>query len=323
MKFRQPKYYYLIIGIFVLLSVILANCSQKVDPPKLTQVVQPISGPQILEEKIAQATVLITGVRGGSASGVIIKSQDKYYVLTNKHVIGTEPGPENKYQVKSYDGTVYLEIKANNYNDLVQNGEIDLALIELPTESQNKYTAAKLSTGFSESMDVLVSGWPQCLPQAKYALNAGKISKKLLISSDIGKLSTSNDDLYIQNKDQNYNDGYRVNYTNATLSGMSGGPVFNRDGNVVAIHGMPGVVKDNTLKDCNSLNTQGARNNWGIPISLFLESDLAKGKNFEIIKAQPPKITPAPTTSPTNTTPPSDEEMLRCPDKGKQEGWCS
>jgi serine protease Do len=318
MKFSQLKYY-LIIGISVLLSVFLANCSPKVDLQTSPGVVQPNPVPK--QDKRAQATVLITGIRSGSASGVIIKSQDKYYVLTNKHVVGTEPGPENKYQVKSYDGKVYQEITANNYNSLVKNGELDLALIELPTESQNKYTAAKLSTGLSESMDVSVSGWPQCLPQPQYTFYDGKISNQLSDRSDIDKLPKN--DSYIQDKDSNYNDGYRVNYTNATLVGMSGGPVFNKDGNVVAIHGMPGVAKDNTLKNCNSLNTQGAGNNWGIPISLFLESNLAQGKNFDPIKAPPPKIAPTPTTSPKNTTSPSDKEIFQCPDRGKQEGWCS
>jgi V8-like Glu-specific endopeptidase len=319
MKFSQPKYY-LIIGICVLLSVIfLANYSPKVDPQTSTGVVQPNPVPK--QDKRAQATVLITGIRSGSASGVIIKSQDKYYVLTNKHVVGTEPGPENKYQVKSYDGKVYQEITANNYNRLVQNGELDLALIELPTESQNKYTAAKLSTGVSESMDVSVSGWPQCEPQPQYTFYDGKISNQLSEKSDIDKLS-SDDDLYLQDKDKNYNEGYRLKYTNPTLRGMSGGPVFNRDDNVVAIHGMPGEANKNTPQNCQSLNTQGAGNNWGIPISLFLESNLAQGKKFDPIKAPPPKIAPTPTTSPKNTTSPSDKGIFQCPDRGKQEGWC-
>ena len=315
MKFSQLKYY-LIIGISVLLSVFLANCSTTVDPRKIIEVVQSTLVPK--QDKRAQATVLITGIRSGSASGVIIKSQDKYYVLTNKHVVGTEPGPENKYQVKSYDGKVYQEITANNYNRLVQTGELDLALIELPTESQNKYTASKLSTGVSESTDVFVSGWPQCKPQPQYTFYDGKISNQLSDRSDIEKLPK--DDLYIKDKDRNYNDGYRVNYTNPTFFGMSGGPVFNKDGNVVAIHGMPGVAKDNTLKNCNSLNTEGAGNNWGIPISLFLESNLAQGKKFETIKAPPPKIAPTPTTSPTNTT--THSGWIKCPDFGKEQGWC-
>lgn len=87
---------------------------------------------------------------------------------------------------------------------------------------------------------------------------------------------------------------------------------------------MPGVDKDNTPKNCNSLNTKGAGNNWGIPISLFLESDLAQGKNFDPIKAPPPKIAPTPTTSPKNTTSPSDnDDIFKCPDKLKNEGICS
>ncbi len=266
MKYSEPKYYliYLFIGLIFSLESCVNNSVQEI---------------------AKKATVLIAGVRGGSGSGVIIRSNKKYYVLTAKHVVGTAPGPQSQYDIKSYDGNVYLTITAENYYQLVTNtsGDIDLALIELPIQGEKNYTAAKLSRGLSENIPVLVSGWQKCLPQPQYDLTTGKILKKLSSQNDIiDRLSDKDDPLYFQDKDTNYKNGYRVKYTNATLSGMSGGPVFNKDGSIVAIHGMPGAEgKERPDQHCQPIDNPKLANNWGIPISLFLDINLAKGENFE------------------------------------------
>ena len=283
MKYTKPKYYLICLCVF--LSFSLENCvnhPEQNEPPKASST--PAIPENPVQEIAKKATVLITGVRGGSGSGVIILSNEKYYVLTAKHVVGTAPGSQNQYDIKSYDGKVYLTINAENYDQLVVNTseDIDLALIELPIQGEKNYTAAKLSRGLSENIPVLVSGWQKCLPQPQYDLTNGKIVKKLSSKSDIDKLSDKDDQLYLQHKDTNYNNGYKVKYTNATLSGMSGGPVFNQDGKIVAIHGMPGAGgKENTDQDCQPINNPNLANNWGIPISSFFESNLAKDKKIE------------------------------------------
>lgn len=282
MKYSQPKYY--LICLFIGLIFSLENCVNNSEQNKQHHVPPKLEDFETSVQEIAKkATVLITGVRGGSGSGVIIRSNEKYYVLTAKHVVGTAPGPKNQYDIKSYDGKVYLTITAKNYAQLVVNtsGDIDLALIELPIQGGGNYTAAKLSRGLSENIPVLVSGWQKCLPQPQYDLTPGKIFKKLSSENDIYRLS-DDDPLYFHNKDTNYKNGYRVKYTNATLSGMSGGPVFNKDGSIVALHGMPGTQgKERTDQHCQPINNPKLANNWGIPISLFFESNLAKGKIFE------------------------------------------
>lgn len=326
MRYNQVKYG-LIIGFCVLLSFILGKCVNNINHNSITPVQpKPVIFKNRVEEIATKSTVLITGVRSGSGSGVIIRSNEKYYVLTAKHVVGTEPGPQNQYEIKSYDGNVYLTITAKDYDQLVAytSGDIDLTLIELPIQKKENYTAAKLSRGLSESISVWVSGWQKCLPEPQYAFTPGKISENLLSKSDIGQLSAKDDELYLKDKDSNYQDGYRLKYTNATQSGMSGGPVFNGDGSVVAIHGTAGVGKDTKLQKCQSLNNPNLGNNWGIPISLFLESNLAKGKNFDEDKkpVKPAKSTPQP--FPINTTPSSDNDdpIFKCTETGKLEGWC-
>ncbi|WP_293334161.1 hypothetical protein [Microcoleus sp. CAWBG58] len=73
-----------------------------------------------------------------------------------------------------------------------------------------------------------------------------------------------------------------------------------------------------------SINNPNLGNNWGIPISLFLESNLAKGKNFDEDKqpVKPAKSTPK--SSSTNTTPSSDnsEPIFKCTERDKLEGSC-
>ena len=327
MKYNQQKYYLIGFGFCVLVSFLLGKCVTNINHNSITQVnPTPVNFKNPAEEIARKSTVLIAVPDGGYGSGVIIRSQDKYYVLTTKHVVAILPGPQNQYEIKSYDGNVYLTITAKDYDQLVADtfGDIDLALIELPIQKKENYTPAKLSRGLSESISVLVSGWQECQPKPQYDLTKGTILKKLSSEKDISQLSDKDDPLYIQDQDKNYKNGYRVKYTNSTLSGMSGGPVFNENGSIVAIHGMPGAEgKERTDQKCQSINNPNLGNNWGIPISLFLESNLAKGKNFDEDKkpVKPAKSTPK--SSSTNTTPSSDnDEMLKCPETGKLEGWC-
>ena len=328
MKYNQQKYYLIGFGFCVVLTFFLGKCANNINHNRNTPVKPtPVIFKNRVEEIATKSTVLITGVRSGSGSGVIIRSNEKYYVLTAKHVVGTEPGPQNQYEIKSYDGNVYLTITAKNYDKLVadQFVDIDLALIELPTQSQN-YTAAKLSTGLSESISVLVSGWQECQPKPQYDFTEGTILKKLSSESEINQLSEKDDSLYLQDKDNNnYKNGYRIKYTNATLSGMSGGPVFNENGSIVAIHGMPGAEgKQKTDQKCQSIKNPNLGNNWGIPISLFLESNLAKGKNFDEDKKPVKSAKSAPKSSSTNTTPSSDNDdpIFKCTERDKLEGSC-
>ena len=74
--------------------------------------------------------------------------------------------------------------------------------------------------------------------------------------------------------------GYQLGYTNETAIGMSGSPIFNARGMLVAIHGRgkhrdPGfgvyIFADGTEPSTEQLS-QMIQSSWGIPISTYLES---------------------------------------------------
>jgi hypothetical protein len=232
---------------------------------------------------ISQSRVTVKIIGGGApVSGVVVRDKGgKYYVLTVKHVIGIKPGDPVKYKIEDTNQHLIVEINSSNYDDLVKVDNIlDLALVEIPTQSEVTQFA-KLSKNLSLSEDVSISGWRYCLsknPKFRYVLNRGKILQILISPSEIYK---QNDvDNY---KTKDYQEGYRVKYTNPTISGMSGSPVFNSNDAIVAIHGKPGQQNKEAMKDCSlPLDEKKFGNNWGIPMDLFLDSNLGKSIDLEL-----------------------------------------
>lgn len=331
-----------LIIIAILIKAILLGCSGE----EITPAAQHSSGPKDIikpppdgkdkpqdpptekakvEEIARKTTVQLVGCRGQLGSGVIISSKEgKFYVLTGYHAIGGRPGKAGNCQVITYNGKT-LEINARNYEHLVRiDSELDLAIIELPSQGNENYTAAKLSSYLEASQTVLISGWKNCLPEREYEFNPGNIVKILSSKSDLSKISGDEELLY--NKEIDYQEGYRVNYTNPTMRGMSGGPVFDADGRVVAIHGKAGFAPGARItKDCSALNHG---NGWGIPIDLFSGSSLTKEIRVEVEKEppshNPPVTLPIPPPNPEVPRYPSnDEDIFLCPETLRQMKICN
>jgi hypothetical protein len=64
---------------------------------------------------------------------------------------------------------------------------------------------------------------------------------------------------------------------------MSGSPVFDNAGRVVAIHGKPGHDKENQydFERCQPL-TDAFANNWGISMETFLNSSLTSNLKLQV-----------------------------------------
>jgi Peptidase family M23/Trypsin-like peptidase domain len=158
-----------------------------------------------------KVTVSIEGFNPGS--GVIIginKSNNNYQVMTAWHVI-EEKG---KYLIRTFDDKIY----SFDINTIQRMPNIDLAIVEFT--SKTPYPVANIgdSNKLTEGGNVFVSGYPTNGP-----FNLGRIYKFLPANIDtlLKKMSK---------------DGYSLGYDNFSINGMSGGPVWNKDGELVAIH---------------------------------------------------------------------------------------
>ncbi len=160
-------------------------------------------------------TVRIDGANTGS--GVIIEHQgDRYVVLSNWHVVSTgdKPLPPNSLKIETVDRRKHLI----STKKILRLGKLDLAMLEF----RSRYRYATVSIGnsdkLSEGSQLYVSGWadpsPQ-LPTRTYQYLVGNLSGKI----------------------DHPQAGYALVYTVNALPGMSGGPVLDSRGNLVAING--------------------------------------------------------------------------------------
>ncbi len=200
-------------------------------------------------------------------------------MLTSKHVVVIAPGKdiqlpkdlrpdeknltnqEDPYKVVVYDGQNYQEYEIK-YEEVEEDPNFDLAIIKFDSQSQGKkYPTAKLTTSpVSQNQTVYVYGLKDCFNkqrQEKEEFNKGTV------------LSTS--------KVSTFDEGYSINYSNPTITGMSGSPVLDTAGRVVAIHGKPDKKnkdKEYQFQKCPNL-TSYYGNNYGISMQAFKDSSLA------------------------------------------------
>ncbi|MDB9516050.1 serine protease [Roseofilum reptotaenium CS-1145] len=230
-----------------------------------------------------EVTVLIKAPEGeGHGSGVIIaKEGNTYYVLTANHVVSYE----TQYNLITSDKQGY----AIDYSKIQRLNGVDLAIV--PFTSDKDYRIAKLANTntVQQGQSVFISGWPattQSIQQVTRQFTSGIVSSLL---------------------EQPRSDGYGLVYDATTRSGMSGGPVFDSEGRVIAIHGLGDAIKreefENVVGNTDNLEQSASRNaaspntgypdrpeldaiadligsgfNLGIPITIYLQA--APGSNI-------------------------------------------
>jgi S1-C subfamily serine protease len=160
-------------------------------------------------------TVRIDGANTGS--GVIIAHQgDRYVVLSNWHVVSTgeQALPPKSLTIQTVDRRKQLI----SLKKIVRIGKLDLAILEF--HSRYRYATASIgnSDKLSEGEPLYVSGWADPSPQLSTR------TYQFLVGNLTGRIDQPSD-------------GYALVYTVNALPGMSGGPVLDRRGNLVAING--------------------------------------------------------------------------------------
>jgi serine protease Do len=225
--------------------------------------------------QIAKKTaVRIESSIGDFGSGVIIGRKQQgdrniYTVLTAAHVVNSS---DRSYQIIS---PIPLEtnaekkrttIEINSSKDIKILSKVDLAVITF--ESKHIFTVGTIGNSeyAEEGSPIYVAGFP--LP--------GKAISRVTLQFTGGMVSSRLDQSDPQSTDArspDSNQGYDVAYTCVTRSGMSGGPVFDAAGRIIAIHGRGDRDNQSSDRDENTNPVDGEKTgfNLGIPIQTFLK----------------------------------------------------
>ena len=171
---------------------------------------QPVSAltPVQVNDIAKPITVMIGGLDGKGSGVIIAQNGNTYTVLTANHVV--KKAGYGIYELITHDGQKYSMESAQTL------GKLDLALVRF-TSSKN-YPLAKIadSRTVKEGATVYYAGFP--------AETANQPRNYRFIRADITGRS--------QNQE-----GYELSYNGSASPGMSGGPVLNEEGLLIAIHG--------------------------------------------------------------------------------------
>jgi Tfp pilus assembly protein PilF/V8-like Glu-specific endopeptidase len=195
--------------------------------------------------KIAKGATVTIDSESSHGSGVIIQQQgNQYLVLTAAHVVKSK---RLKYEVVTADDLHY-QLQPTTIQPIAG---VDLAVVKFT--SNKVYQVPKLgnANNSTEGTTIYVAGFPV----------GTEAIDRLVFNFTDGKVTA--------NSSKPLKDGYSIIYSNNTLPGMSGGGVFNDNGELIAIHGKGDV--DTKIKtsevDPNIRIKTGF--NLGIPINTF------------------------------------------------------
>jgi tetratricopeptide (TPR) repeat protein/V8-like Glu-specific endopeptidase len=206
--------------------------------------------------KIAKSVTVSIDGSNSVGSGVVIKKEGTTYtVLTAAHVVRNL---QDRFKLTTPDGKNYPLTTTN----IKSTSDADLAIVKF--QSSTNYPIAKLGDVDTarEGSVVYVAGFPlatAAISESIYNFTEGKVTA---------------------NATRPLAGGYSLVYSNNTLPGMSGGPVFNEAGETIAIHGKGDVKETTETSNINDNIRIKTGFNLGIPSNTFMRLAGKLGVDF-------------------------------------------
>ena len=253
----------------------------------VSKIAQALS-PEEVNLRAKQIIVRIDGASVGSGS-IIEYSDNTYTVLSNWHVMKNQ----GSYTVQTIDGRKHEVIPSS----IQQLAGLDLAVLKF-TSNQN-YQTAELgdSSNLTEGQNVYFAGYPGELRREDNRYY------RFFTANLVGILPKSTEN------------GYSLVYNGEAFPGMSGGPVFNREGLVVGVHG-----------EANVHALSGGTSNYAIPIASYQQAianlnsspvaNPTPSPNPEVVVPQPVAQEPEPAPEPEPEPEPEANQQPELPDSG-------
>ena len=190
--------------------------------------------PEEINLRAKQTIVRIDGA--GTGSGTLIDYSDNIYtLLTNWHVVKGQ----GEYTVQTIDGRTHQIDPAT----VKQLPGLDLAILTF--NSDRNYQTVELgdSSNLSEGQNIYFAGYPGELRQEDNRYY------RFFPANLVGILPKTTEN------------GYSLIYNGEAFPGMSGGPVFNKNGVMIGVHG-----------EANIHALSGGTSNYAIPINSYKQA---------------------------------------------------
>jgi len=252
---------FLLLTVIALLPALANDIQQEI---QYSLVSQSASSSVLDTARLVTVRILSSSSAG---SGVIIERRGSTYtILTNAHVVAAASA--QPYSILTSDG----ETHAGRWLQSAQFDEQDLALVQFTSDRAYQVVAIGDSDALSIGEPVYAAGFPNWRLLSSNTLEETQSWGPKALQVTAGQVGM------ILGKP--LQQGYQLGYTNQIEPGMSGGPVLNQYGQLIAINGglkypLQGIIAfifaDGSLPS-GTLFQQMETLSWAIPIATFQRS---------------------------------------------------
>ncbi len=267
----------LLMGALLLLTPTLHSCQI---PTGISQAqINPNLSPEELQQLARAITVKVIGSESAGSGTIIRKVGSTYTVVTNQHVLravqagNSQPSDPNfvpNIRIQTPDGLDYPATLVNRDNIDFQDN--DLGLLEFNADRiYDIGTFTNPDVRLKAGEKVWAAGFIAESPTPTSIVTEGQIS---LIP------------------DQALEQGYQLGYSNPIQNGMSGGPILNRQGDIIGFNGRQGnplfgdpFIYANGTRPTDDQRQKMVSLSWGLPVSVLAQAAP------EVMKEAEPSLT--------------------------------